>query len=128
MKVLCNCMLFSLFLCSCKNDNVYFYLKNVSSFKSVCLNIKTDSTVVMNDTLRYDNSEYGHVIISQKLAYGSRQISISIPELGINEIRNIEVKNSNKYCFITLGDNTSKPDYKNGDVKLSVSLVDKLPF
>jgi len=121
-------MLFSLFLCSCKNDNVFFYLKNVSSFKSVCLHIKTDSTVVMNDTLRYDNSEYGNVVISQKLEHGSHQLSISIPELGINEIRNIDVVNSNKYCFITLGDNTSKPEYKNGDVKLSVSVSDKLPF
>jgi len=70
----------------------------------------------------------GNVIISQKLEYGSRQISISVPESGINEIRNIKVENSNKYCFITLGDNAGKPDYKHGDIKLSVSLLDKLPF
>jgi hypothetical protein len=134
--IIMNYRLFSLFLFvmaivlnSCADNNFRVHLKNASFFhRSVFMNIAIDGKVLVSDTINYDNSEYGSFNFNTRIANGNHELRIKIPQLSIYETKQIVVNDSSKNCFITLVDNTSNPSYKNGDVKLNVSFLNKLPL
>jgi len=114
---------YSLFGCS---DKTAFYIKN-SSFtnQKIWATVSVDGNVIMSDTLKYDNSEYGHIMLQRKLESGNHVIEINLPDKAIKKTENIKMVSERKFIYITITDNTSAIDYHNGDLKINISLNKK---
>ena len=116
---------YSLSGCSNKAD---FYIKNASfSNREIATKITIDDKVIMYDTLKYDSSEYGALLLQKELTEGNHRIEINLPGKAMSKVENINIDRRKKFIFITILDNASAENYRMGDLKISISVLNKKP-
>jgi hypothetical protein len=119
-------IILAMLLFSC-NRNTGFYIKNLSYTNQQILTVITiDDTVIMSDSLKYDSSEYGHVVLKKILKPGTHLLKVNLPGKGMTKTEQID--DLKKYVYITIGDNKRKADYRLGDLYISIAVMDKDPY